>query len=197
MAGVVQSMELAQFSVWLDKQGRDMDFGPALKQCSLLLIKATKENFANQRGPTGQPWPPIKGRVRGGGKALRDTGRLMASITAKPQPDELVVGTNLEYAGIHQYGGTITPKKGKALTIPQTVQALRAGSPRNMPGLFLIWKRGARSGGLYSGQGGARNLQFLLVPSVTIPARPYLGWNEDLAQGCAQILADHWEKMGK
>jgi phage gpG-like protein len=36
--------------------------------------------------------------------------------------------------------------------------------------------------------------QFLLVKSVTIPARPFLGWNDDMAETCGQFIGEHAEK---
>ena len=32
--------------------------------------------------------------------------------------DNVVLGTNVEYAAIHNYGGTIVPKNGKVLAFP-------------------------------------------------------------------------------
>jgi hypothetical protein len=32
---------------------------------------------------------------------------------------------------------------------------------------------------------------FLLVRKVTIPARPFVGWNDGLANTCGRIVADH------
>jgi len=54
-------------------------------------------------------------RFARGKRLLTDTGRLRRSIIGRVQGSRLVIGTNLIYAGIHQEGGVIVPKKGKAL----------------------------------------------------------------------------------
>lgn len=52
------------------------------------------------------------------GSPLRDKGLLQRSITAKASTDGVIVGTNLRQARIHQFGGTIRPKKAKVLAFP-------------------------------------------------------------------------------
>lgn len=49
-------------------------------------------------------------------QGLIDEGRLRASIEAKAITDlEVVIGTNVIYAAIHEFGGVITPKTAKYL----------------------------------------------------------------------------------
>ena len=50
-------------------------------------------------------------------KPLNDTGALRRSIHYEPSPRSVKIGTNLDYAMIHQYGGDIkvTPKMRKYL----------------------------------------------------------------------------------
>lgn len=103
--------------------------------------------FKSGRDPWGQQWAPLKFRGlrrsdNGGklsrtgreqkaankagrpGQPLRDTGRLQRSITYKPEPDGVTVGTNLRaksgasIPAVHQFGAVILPKKGKFLTFP-------------------------------------------------------------------------------
>lgn len=83
-----------------------------------------------------------------------------------------VVGTDVEYAAIHEYGGVITPKNAKYLAIPLTEAArAHAGGPRSYPGQLTPRFNKGSAGSLVDEQGVA---QFALVRSVTIPARPYL-----------------------
>jgi HK97 gp10 family phage protein len=81
------------------------------------------------------------------------------------------VGTNLEYAAIQEYGGTVTAKKSKYLAIPLTKTARGAGSPRNFPLTLHLVKGGSGNLVLVSDEGQAH---YVLKTSVTIPARPYL-----------------------
>lgn len=52
------------------------------------------------------------------GIVLNASGRLKQSITMIADNSQVMVGSNLVYARIHQFGGVITPKKAKALCIP-------------------------------------------------------------------------------
>lgn len=76
------------------------------------LTEEVRLGFANGRGPNGEVWPAPKFRK---GQPLRDTGRLMNSITHRTGPDYIEIGTSVKYAAIQQFGGTIRPKRGKFL----------------------------------------------------------------------------------
>lgn len=62
-----------------------------------------RTNFAAGGRPT--PWTPLKHRD---GQPLRDTGRLMNSIGHQVDGDTVLIGTNLVYAAVHNFGA----KKG-------------------------------------------------------------------------------------
>jgi len=84
-----------------------------------------------------------------------DTGDLLSSITESWTTNEAAVGAEASggaaiYAAIHQFGGTITPRKAGALSF-----------------------------------GGK------LFASVTIPARPYLGFTDADADYAVAALAEH------
>ncbi len=94
---------------------------PFFNDAGEILLRSVDKNFAAQGRPTR--WKP-SGRVkRDGGQTLSDTGRLRRSITREASATHAAVGTNVEYAAIHQFGGrigphVIRPKKAKALKIP-------------------------------------------------------------------------------
>jgi hypothetical protein len=71
-------------------------------------------------------------------------------------------------------GGTIRPKRGRALAIPLTAEAGKAGSPREggMPGLFKV--PGLPFLAVTKGRGRSRvlEIQYKLQASVTQPADP-------------------------
>ena len=53
------------------------------------------------------------------GQPLRDTGRLRGSISPAADASGVTVGTNINYAAVHQFGATIKPKKaGGRLVFP-------------------------------------------------------------------------------
>jgi phage virion morphogenesis protein len=68
--------------------------------------------------PDGTAWPSLSpgyAAAKRGAETLRETGRLMGSLSRRVRGNQVVVGTNVIYAAIHQFGGTIRPKKGKRL----------------------------------------------------------------------------------
>lgn len=80
------------------------------------VLSKIQLGFKSTTSPWGQTWQAPKYRS---GKALSDTGRLRRSITSRPDQDGVTIGTNLIYARIHQFGGTIKAKNGPFLAIPK------------------------------------------------------------------------------
>ena len=79
------------------------------------LVAGCHERFDRQEDPEGVPWPPSVRATEEGGQTLRDTSRLRNSVGYEAGPDFVAYGTNDERAAIHQFGGTITPKKAPKL----------------------------------------------------------------------------------
>lgn len=86
-----------------------------------------------------------------------------------------VGGPGTPYAAVHEYGGVITPKKGKYLTIP--FQPRFVGTRAREFNLFFDqddeWGPVLRLDA-YRGDGDDDSIAFLLRRRVRIPARPYL-----------------------
>jgi phage gpG-like protein len=78
-----------------------------------LVQEQTRRRLRDEKtAPDGTPWKPN----RAGTPILFDKGRLTASIDYLVENDErAIVGSGLVYALIHQTGGIIKPKNGKAL----------------------------------------------------------------------------------
>lgn len=68
------------------------------------LAENVRLGFTRSADPYGRAWAPLTARK---GEPLRDTGRLMNSITHRTSANDVVVGTNVKYAAIHQFGGDI------------------------------------------------------------------------------------------
>jgi phage gpG-like protein len=71
--------------------------------------------FRASTSPYGEPWKPP---VLRNGAPLVDTGALRSSISYRVEADRVVIGTNLKYAPVHQFGATILPKRKKYLAVP-------------------------------------------------------------------------------
>lgn len=82
-----------------------------LTLCGEALIDGTLQRFRDEEDPEGNKWAPT---IRGG-KILTDSAGLQRSIDSAVTSDSVYVGTNKKYAPPHQFGATITPKKGKYL----------------------------------------------------------------------------------
>lgn len=119
MAGVTLKFALRDEGVRDHLQGlidAGTDTSPMMSDIGILLEGETKRRINDTNvAPDGVPWPKSLRAIDDGGKTLRDTGTLENSITFVSGGDYVEVGTNVLYAGIHQGGGDIVPKNGKAL----------------------------------------------------------------------------------
>ena len=70
------------------------------------MVHQTEERFYNQHDLQRQPWLPSKRALEQGGKTLRDTSRLLSSLTYIALPDGVKWGTNVVYGPMMHYGGT-------------------------------------------------------------------------------------------
>ncbi len=127
MAGVAEEVTLDQFGAWasgLNAELARLDFTQPLRSVKIALVASTKENFSGGHTPDGTVWAPLqrartRNRRKGDrGLPLRDTGLLMASTAAQGRGhveeitrQELLFGSNLEYAGFHQFGTRHIPAR--------------------------------------------------------------------------------------
>ncbi len=79
------------------------------------LVSGVKTRFKKEEDPEGRKWKPSARASAEGGKTLTKDAHLRDSIDYAATPTKVMVGSNLPYARIHQYGGTIRPKKAKRL----------------------------------------------------------------------------------
>lgn len=78
-------------------------------------VSSTQQRFLDEKTPEGTPWlKSLRARLSGG-KTLRDTARLFQSFTHQATASSVEWGTNVVYAGIHQFGGDIRAKNKPAL----------------------------------------------------------------------------------
>lgn len=99
-------------------------YGSAASDLTILMdqIGALLEQSARDRieatnvSPDGTPWYPSDRVDLFGGKTLFKTGFLASRLTHEASPDQVAIGTDVIYAGVHQFGATIVPRNAQALT---------------------------------------------------------------------------------
>lgn len=209
---VAQEVTLAAVGDWFNGAGstvlRRTSFAKPLRACAVAIGAGIKEHFAGSHGPDGEPWPPLAHpRPSGPGKPLWDFGLLMASVTARGKGNvtritdrALEYGTNLDYAAIHQFGGVVRATRGKFLAIPLSKEARRVGNARDFPRRLFVLR--AKNQAMLAERRKTKGkraqdrliLHYVLKPSVTIPARPFLGLSAKTRETCALILGEHLAK---
>jgi phage virion morphogenesis protein len=134
---------------------------------SYLVDIAVPRNFDDQTAPGGAPWAPLKAatiraRQRKGHTPitiLNATKHLASNMSARVEADGVRVGSPVEYAAIHQLGGTIDkparPAKVYRFKDPETGRVHRPFVSRD----------------------SANHVTDVTIPAhqVVMPARPYLG----------------------
>ncbi|WP_130472288.1 phage virion morphogenesis protein [Candidatus Magnetaquicoccus inordinatus] len=138
------------------------DMAPVMRRVAGIMKEAVETNFSVGGRPS---WHPLtkaylkqKKEAKFGDKILIRTGQLQRSITASYGADFAMVGTNLEYAAIHQFGGDIT--------IP----------PHRREVYFHLNRRTGEVGNKFVKKAKSNFAQEVDHPGgrITIPARPYL-----------------------
>lgn len=143
------------------------------------LLKSTQKRFdkENQKAPDGTPWQALKARYASRKKYNKDKiltlrGYLRRSIRYQVVGSDAVeVGTNVEYAAIHQLGGAIQ----------QNAQSRRMRF-RSVAGRVL-----------FAGAKHKRVTERWVTRDayqVNMPARPFLGISADDEAGIQTIIAE-------
>lgn len=198
----------------LDKVGRTLraierktgDLRPILKLAAEFMKRDTSKNFRlsqdpvtrarwARRSPASEAVPGVSGR-----RLLIRTGALQRSYTkSRPIVTKTTArfGSDQRHAAIHQFGGTIVPRRAKRLAFPLTREAQQAGRARrwisrrggdggrNRPGgwRFLgsqIWS--------LDGEGRPQTAHWQMADSVRIPARPHVGFGRRAIKGLESIF---------
>lgn len=170
--------------------------GPAVR---VLSVSGAQAGIAQGVDIHGRPFAPLKGpRPSGGGQPLRDKGLLAASLSAAVTESGVTLSANAPGARLQNYGGRVVPKRGKWLTIPKTVEAQRIGSPgggRFPRPLFFRAAASSTRAMLCEVVSGKLVVQYVLVKSVTLPARTYLGWSAPTLVKITAVIADKYAEQ--
>lgn len=89
---------------------RARDLSPAMQAAAEAVVKHVSDRFRSKTDPEGAPWQPlaqstVARRRKGSSSILTDTGVLKNSIAVTSGKRSVTFGTNVPYAGIHQFGG--------------------------------------------------------------------------------------------
>lgn len=96
----------------LEKAFKSRDLLEAIRED---LLRSHQDRFERQMAPDGTPWAPLNplyAQSKGGQGILRKSGRL-SNLASAIQDKSIVIGTNVKYAAIHQFGGVIKPRPGR------------------------------------------------------------------------------------
>lgn len=106
----------------LDLAQRSENLRPLMKNIAGVFAYSTEENFKNEGRPdkwTELSESTIKQRTKNKqwpGMILQVSGQLASSVNTYYDNDSAVIGSNLEYAAIHQIGGQAG--RNKSVEIP-------------------------------------------------------------------------------
>ena len=106
----------------LDLATRGENLRPLMKNIAGIFASATEENFKNEGRP--DKWTELseatkKQRTKQKkwpGQILQVSGQLASSISTQYDDESAIIGSNLDYAAIHQLGGQAG--KNKKVEIP-------------------------------------------------------------------------------
>ena len=148
--------------------------GATLKAWGNHLIRRIIGRMEKGEAPDGTKWPSRK--IDGGIRHLAKSD-IRKTLHTTTEMGGLVarIGTPSVYGAIHQFGGTIKPKKAQWLTIPVSKKA-RHKRARDIGGVVFI-KTNPSTALLVKPKkrGTGFVIFYVLKKSVTIPAAPYLG----------------------
>jgi phage virion morphogenesis protein len=101
------------------------DLTPAMRKIAGALALITDDNFEAEGQPRWKPLADVtlanrtkaaKGKSEGGFRILQDSGQLASSVTTDYGGNHAVIGSNLAYARIQQFGGMAG--RGQKVEIP-------------------------------------------------------------------------------
>ena len=115
MAGSFVSVDVIGSSSLANALNRLMknvdDSSPALRDIGEHLLESTQDRMSDEVDPQGQAWEPLsvntieqKSLSSQSDKILRGYGTLADTLNYQLNGDQLLFGSNMEYAATHQFG---------------------------------------------------------------------------------------------
>ena len=187
MAGALITVKIEDPKV-LDKlaaiRARTENMRPAWKLVGQTILQSIKERFGRHGpAPDGTPWEAVTSRYaawksrkrKDPGNILIFSSDLLKSINARPESDGVTIGTNVVYAAIHQFGGTVQKKERQGTVY------------------FRQNQRTGKVGRKFVKKGKSNYAEDVTIGAhmVRIPPRPYLGVTEDDLRRVAVALGKY------
>ncbi|MBQ0166226.1 MAG: phage virion morphogenesis protein [Treponema sp.] len=163
----------------LSKRLQNGSLEPTMRRLSKYLVSSAERKINSDIPPENAP---LTQAVKQGNRTLRDNGTLLSSIAPQNGSNWASANTNLVYARIMQYGGTINGKsKGLWLPASEKTRALYRRYNAQKPSELVSAMKGdgysfARIKNAFFARRGKEGpfVLFVIKRSVTIPARPFL-----------------------
>ena len=131
------------------------------RNIGIALSETARARFDTGTDPEGNAWHalnPAYAAIKRSGGGILVASHALSRIVSQVSGNDIYVGSNRIYAAVHQFGAVIRPVRAKAL-------------------MFRMGGVGKR--------GGAG---FVRAQSVTIPARPYLGFGPKDQRAVLDVL---------
>jgi hypothetical protein len=176
-----------------------------------IVIALQRHVFKNM--PKTPGLSPFTMLSRRGSVPLQDTRTMMQSVTGS-NPAQIAtapftlnaagleagtIGSKFPGAAVHNFGATIRPVRAKALALPATREAKKAGGPRSFPReLFFVKPKGGSGksghvGWLAESKGRGKNARlerhFMLRTSVEIPQRQWFPTKDEARPVAVKVIS--------
>ena len=90
---------------------RGLDLAPAFYEMGEHILESTQDRMSHELSPDGTPWEPLsvntieqKDLTNQSEKILRGYGILADTLSYQVNSNQLMFGSNVEYAATHQFG---------------------------------------------------------------------------------------------
>ena len=187
MTGVQITIDDTEVNAMLARVGKaGVDTQPLMEEIAGAMLLSTQRRFETQTGPDGAPWQRLsprtaarrlnrKGTRRGFANILRVSNRLYDSITGEASAKEAAVGSNVVYAAAHQLGAEIEkPERQATVRLRKVKGRTRFASKTHKRKREMDVTIGAHT--------------------VTIPARPWLGFSKEDREEIRAIAEAYFEE---
>lgn len=161
------------------------DMRPIMDEIGAGMVARTVMRFETGTAPGGTPWKPSRRALKESGRTLVLTARLKQSITHIASSDSVQVGSNVEYAAIHQFGGQIERRAYSRKVAFRKVQGTNKAGQSFVRNLF------ARTRGATPPKRVELKPVTYGASTINMPARPFLGFDDADRADVVSIIRRH------